>query len=57
MEKSVLEQANSKYELQGEYVFPGTRDRFPLESQTNGFIGKQWEGILVAQCLQWAGGG
>ncbi|GAV87554.1 DUF490 domain-containing protein [Cephalotus follicularis] len=27
VEKSILEQINSRYELQGEYVFPGTRDR------------------------------
>uniref|UniRef100_A0A0E0BY59 Translocation and assembly module TamB C-terminal domain-containing protein n=1 Tax=Oryza meridionalis TaxID=40149 RepID=A0A0E0BY59_9ORYZ len=46
MEKSVLEQANSKYELQGEYVFPGTRDRFPMESQSNGFIEKAMGGHL-----------
>uniref|UniRef100_A0A0D9UXI8 Translocation and assembly module TamB C-terminal domain-containing protein n=1 Tax=Leersia perrieri TaxID=77586 RepID=A0A0D9UXI8_9ORYZ len=46
MEKSVLEQANSRYELQGEYVFPGTRDRFPMESQTNGFIEKAMGGHL-----------
>ncbi|KAH9324119.1 hypothetical protein KI387_004297 [Taxus chinensis] len=29
IEKSVLEQSYSRYELQGEYVLPGTRDRFP----------------------------
>ncbi|KAL6627318.1 hypothetical protein ACP70R_031044 [Stipagrostis hirtigluma subsp. patula] len=46
MEKSVLEQANSKYELQGEYVFPGTRDRFPAESPSNGFIEKAMGGHL-----------
>lgn len=46
MEKSILEQANSKYELQGEYVFPGTRDRFPLESPSNGFIEKAMGGHL-----------
>ncbi|KAG2595296.1 hypothetical protein PVAP13_5KG063400 [Panicum virgatum] len=46
MEKSILEQANSKYELQGEYVFPGTRDRFPVESQSNGFIEKAMGGHL-----------
>ncbi|KAG8053184.1 hypothetical protein GUJ93_ZPchr0001g29271 [Zizania palustris] len=46
MEKSVLEQANSKYELQGEYVLPGTRDRFPMESQSNGFIEKAMGGHL-----------
>uniref|UniRef100_J3KWZ6 Translocation and assembly module TamB C-terminal domain-containing protein n=1 Tax=Oryza brachyantha TaxID=4533 RepID=J3KWZ6_ORYBR len=46
MEKSVLEQANSKYELQGEYVFPGTRDRFHMENQSNGFIEKAMGGHL-----------
>ncbi|KAL6848037.1 hypothetical protein ACP4OV_022165 [Aristida adscensionis] len=46
MEKSVLEQANSKYELQGEYVFPGMRDRFPVESPSNGFIEKAMGGHL-----------
>ncbi|XP_022682992.1 uncharacterized protein LOC101753840 isoform X2 [Setaria italica] len=46
MEKSILEQAKSKYELQGEYVFPGTRDRFPVESQSNGFIEKAMGGHL-----------
>ena len=46
MEKSVLEQSNSKYELQGEYVFPGTRDRFPMESHGNGFIEKAMGGHL-----------
>ncbi|CAO2199264.1 unnamed protein product [Urochloa humidicola] len=46
MEKSILEQANSKYEIQGEYVFPGTRDRFPVDSQSNGFIEKAMGGHL-----------
>lgn len=46
IEKSILEQSNSKYELQGEYVFPGTRDRFPMESQGNGFIEKAMGGHL-----------
>uniref|UniRef100_A0A453E936 DUF3971 domain-containing protein n=1 Tax=Aegilops tauschii subsp. strangulata TaxID=200361 RepID=A0A453E936_AEGTS len=46
MEKSILEQPNSKYELQGEYVFPGTRDRFPMESHGNGFIQKAMGGHL-----------
>ncbi|CAH9099680.1 unnamed protein product [Cuscuta europaea] len=27
IEKTILEQSNSKYELQGEYVLPGSRDR------------------------------
>lgn len=29
VEKTTLEQKNSKYELQGEYVLPGSRDRSP----------------------------
>eukprot|EP01018_Ginkgo_biloba_P034764 Gb_34399 [translate_table: standard] len=33
IEKSVLEQSSSRYELQGEYVLPGTRDRFAGERE------------------------
>jgi hypothetical protein len=29
----VLEQANSRYELQGEYVLPGTRERGPQQRE------------------------
>ncbi|KAL6555130.1 hypothetical protein OROGR_006388 [Orobanche gracilis] len=29
VEQAILEQSNSKYELQGEYVLPGFRDRSP----------------------------
>ena len=36
LKKSVLEQACSKYELQGEYVPPGTRDRSPGEREKGG---------------------
>lgn len=33
IEKSVLEQASSQYELQGEYVLPGPRDRLLTEKE------------------------
>ncbi|KAK3212800.1 hypothetical protein Dsin_017506 [Dipteronia sinensis] len=38
VEKTVLEQLNSRYELQGEYVLPGTRDR--------NFSGKERGGLF-----------
>lgn len=38
VEKTVLEQANSKYELQGEYVLPGSRDRYPVDKESGGFL-------------------
>jgi hypothetical protein len=31
IEKTVLQQNHSYYELQGEYVLPGTRDRNPID--------------------------
>ncbi|PKU85008.1 uncharacterized protein LOC110096282 isoform X2 [Dendrobium catenatum] len=33
VEKTILEQASSRYELQGEYVLPGTRDRYSNENK------------------------
>ena len=33
LEKTVLEQASSRYEIQGEYVLPGTRERGPQQSR------------------------
>ncbi|KAK8938369.1 hypothetical protein KSP39_PZI010980 [Platanthera zijinensis] len=33
VEKTILEQASSRYELQGEYVLPGTRDRHPNKTK------------------------
>ncbi|KAK9208010.1 hypothetical protein WN944_000361 [Citrus x changshan-huyou] len=38
VEKTILEQINSRYELQGEYVLPGTRDR--------NFSGKERDGLF-----------
>ncbi|KAF3326963.1 TamB, inner membrane protein subunit of TAM complex [Carex littledalei] len=33
LEKTVLQQASSRYEIQGEYVLPGTRERGPQQSR------------------------
>lgn len=46
VEKTVLEQANSKYELQGEYVLPGTRDRFPTSKERDGLLKRAMGGHL-----------
>lgn len=46
LEKSVLEQACSKYELQGEYVLPGTRDRSPGEREKGGMLKRAMAGQL-----------
>lgn len=43
LDKSVLEQANSRYELQGEYVLPSLRDRSVIDK------GKQWEKAMGGQ--------
>lgn len=45
VEKTVLEQANSRYELQGEYVLPGMRDRHPVNKK-DGFFEKAMAGHL-----------
>lgn len=45
VEKTILEQANSRYELQGEYVLPGTRDRYPANKK-DGFFKKAMAGHL-----------
>ncbi|KAI3996165.1 hypothetical protein MKX01_022659 [Papaver californicum] len=42
IEKTVLEQANSRYELQGEYVLPG-RDRHPTGKERSGL----WERAMA----------
>lgn len=34
----MLEQSNSRYELQGEYVLPGTRDRNPAGKEKSGLF-------------------
>ncbi|XP_072998908.1 protein SUBSTANDARD STARCH GRAIN 4, chloroplastic isoform X1 [Typha latifolia] len=46
IEKSVLEQASSRYELQGEYVLPGTRDRYPTNKLRDNLIKKAMGGHL-----------
>lgn len=46
IEKTILEQANSRYELQGEYVLPGTRDRYPAIKERDGLFKKAMAGHL-----------
>ncbi|KAG9459336.1 hypothetical protein H6P81_003844 [Aristolochia fimbriata] len=38
IEKTVLEQAISKYEIQGEYVLPGSRDRYRIDEERDGLL-------------------
>ncbi|KAK6927435.1 Translocation and assembly module TamB, partial [Dillenia turbinata] len=46
MEKTVLEQPNSRYELQGEYVLPGSRDRIHSAKEKGGFLERAMAGHL-----------
>lgn len=46
VEKTVLEQASSRYELQGEYVLPGTRDRYTGNRGKDGMLKKVMDGHL-----------
>uniref|UniRef100_A0A1D1Y2C3 HPr kinase/phosphorylase n=1 Tax=Anthurium amnicola TaxID=1678845 RepID=A0A1D1Y2C3_9ARAE len=46
VEKTVLEQARSRYELQGEYVLPGTRDRYPPRTESGSLFEKAVTGQL-----------
>ncbi|KAJ3694159.1 hypothetical protein LUZ60_009639 [Juncus effusus] len=46
IEKSVLEQSSSKYELQGEYVLPGTRERSQKEKGGDGLMEMAMAGHL-----------
>ncbi|CAN0906968.1 Protein TIC236, chloroplastic [Linum grandiflorum] len=46
IEKTVLEQANSYYELQGEYVLPGTRDRSLLGKEKDALFERVMTGHL-----------
>ncbi|XP_061346271.1 protein TIC236, chloroplastic-like [Gastrolobium bilobum] len=46
IEKTVLEQSYSHYELQGEYVLPGTRDRNPVDRKGAGFLKRLLSGHL-----------
>ncbi|EHA8590861.1 hypothetical protein COCNU_scaffold026073G000010 [Cocos nucifera] len=44
IEKTILKQASSRYELQGEYVLPGTRDRYPAIKERDGLFKKAMAG-------------
>lgn len=46
VEKTVLELSNSRYELQGEYVLPGTRDRTPAGKEGGGLLKRAMAGHL-----------
>ncbi|TKY74672.1 hypothetical protein E2542_SST03435 [Spatholobus suberectus] len=46
IEKTVLEQSHSYYEMQGEYVLPGTRDRNPVDIKGDGFLKRLSSGHL-----------
>ncbi|CAK7353466.1 unnamed protein product [Dovyalis caffra] len=46
LEKTVLEQSNSRYELQGEYVLPGTRDRNLAGKESGGLFQMAMTGHL-----------
>ncbi|XP_027180543.1 uncharacterized protein LOC113779220 [Coffea eugenioides] len=46
VEKAMLEQSNSKYELQGEYVLPGSRDRSPAGKERGSLFRRAMTGHL-----------
>ncbi|KAL3500462.1 hypothetical protein ACH5RR_039555 [Cinchona calisaya] len=46
VEKVMLEQSNSKYELQGEYVLPGSRDRNPAGKERGSLFRRAMSGHL-----------
>uniref|UniRef100_A0A7N0VLC3 Translocation and assembly module TamB C-terminal domain-containing protein n=2 Tax=Kalanchoe fedtschenkoi TaxID=63787 RepID=A0A7N0VLC3_KALFE len=46
VEKTVLEQSKSRYELQGEYVLPGSRDRSTAAKERGGIFNKAVVGNL-----------
>ncbi|KAK7410301.1 hypothetical protein VNO78_00981 [Psophocarpus tetragonolobus] len=46
IEKTILEQSHSYYEMQGEYVLPGTRDRNPVDVKGDGFLKRFLSGHL-----------
>ncbi|KAL4603693.1 hypothetical protein ACB092_10G142500 [Castanea dentata] len=46
VEKTVLELSSSRYELQGEYVLPGTRDRSPAGKESGGLLKRAMAGNL-----------
>lgn len=46
VEKAVLEQSSSQYELQGEYVLPGSRDRNPTGKERGNLLRRAMAGHL-----------
>ncbi|PIN14213.1 hypothetical protein CDL12_13167 [Handroanthus impetiginosus] len=46
VERAILEQSNSKYEIQGEYVLPGSRDRSPAGKEKGSLFHKVMTGHL-----------
>ncbi|WOG87829.1 hypothetical protein DCAR_0207061 [Daucus carota subsp. sativus] len=46
VEKAALEQSNSQYEIQGEYVLPGTRDRIPAGVEKGSLLRRAMAGKL-----------
>ncbi|XP_020578997.1 uncharacterized protein LOC110023769 isoform X2 [Phalaenopsis equestris] len=46
VEKTILQQSSSRYELQGEYVLPGTRDRFTNEKKGAALLKRAMAGHL-----------
>ncbi|EFH56953.1 hypothetical protein ARALYDRAFT_901214 [Arabidopsis lyrata subsp. lyrata] len=46
VEKTILEQSNSRYELQGEYVLPGSRDRDLGQKEAGSFFMRAMTGHL-----------
>lgn len=46
IEKTVLQQNYSCYELQGEYVLPGTRDRNPVNREGGGLLKRLMSGHI-----------
>ncbi|RAL48542.1 hypothetical protein DM860_005966 [Cuscuta australis] len=56
VESAILEQSNSKYELQGEYVLPGSRDRSPVRKEIGSLFDKVMTrhlGSMVSSMGRW----
>ncbi|KAF2286914.1 hypothetical protein GH714_035314 [Hevea brasiliensis] len=56
VEKTVLEQTSSRYELQGEYVLPGTRDRSLAGKERGDLFKRAMTGQLGSVYLLWEDG-
>lgn len=56
VERAILEQSSSKYELQGEYVLPGSRDRSPAGKEKGSLFQRVMTGHLgsmIASMGRW----